>query len=298
MANEVFHATVLNLHQPPGNLDYLLKNQEWSAKEVLYAMDRIPRSVWGYEDVARVHLVMSGSLLETLSSPGFQSQVYGIVKCGDLLWNLRHPSIDFLATGYYHPVMPLTPEADRIEHVERWLKIGRHLFDRQRFYGFWPPEMGFCMEMIPMLKKAGFRYVLVDSEHVEPLEAMRWEEVRYRPHIAKYDGEEIIVVVRDRDLSNAQESGMDIGWFMYEVEERTRWCDFPALVTTCSDGDNGGWFRNTNMAANYWGAFYKPLMDKVRKNEAGFSPAFIHEYLNMYGAEGEVKVHTGAWNTG
>jgi alpha-amylase/alpha-mannosidase (GH57 family) len=194
--------------------------------------------------------------------------------------------------------MPLIPEPDRMEHIQRWLSIGRHLFDRRNFYGFWPPEMGFCMEMIPTLKRAGFHYVLVDSEHVEPMDAMRWEEIRYRPHIARHDGEEIIVVVRDRDLSNAQESGMDTGWFVHEIYERTKWCDFPALVTTCSDGDNGGWFRNTNMDANYWGAFYQPLMNAVRRNEAGCSPAFIHEYLHMYGAEGEVRVNRGAWNTG
>ena len=59
---------------------------------------------------------------------------------------------------------------------------------------------------------------------------MSWEEIRYRPHIARFGGEEIIVVVRDRELSDAQLSGMDAGWFMQEVHERTgivifrRWC--------------------------------------------------------------------------
>jgi 4-alpha-glucanotransferase len=37
----------------------------------------------------------------------------------------------------------------------------------------------------------------------------RWEELRYRPHvIAAFGGEQIVDVVRDRDLSNAQGSGM------------------------------------------------------------------------------------------
>ena len=38
---------------------------------------------------------------------------------------------------------------------------------------------------------------------------------------------------------------MDAGWFIDEVRARTRHCDFPPLVTTATDGDNGGWFRNT-----------------------------------------------------
>ncbi len=297
MSKDLFFAIVLNLHQPAGNLEHLLEHEEWMAKEILWALDRIPRSLWGREDVARVHLAMSGTLLETLSNAEFQRRVYGIVKCGDLLWHLRNPAIELLGTGYYHPVLPLTPVADRDEHVARWLGIGRHLFDRP-FAGFWPPEMGFCMEMIPLLRKYGYRYVLVDSRHVEPVDAMRWEEVRYRPHIARYGKDEIVVVVRDRELSDAQESGMDAGWFYHELCERTKWCDAPALVTTCTDGDNGGWFRNTRAESNFWGGFYHPFLDGIHRGEYRARPILISEYLDRYGPAGEVKIREGAWNTG
>ncbi len=295
---DTYHATVLNLHQPAGNLEELLETREWEAREILFALDRIPRALAAYQDRARVHLALSGTLLETLSNHDFQARVYGIVKCGDLLWKLRDPAIEMLATGYYHPVLPLIPEQDRDEQITRWFGIARHLFDRHNFEGFWPPEMGFSMEMIPMLKRLGFRYVLVDSERVEAITPMDWHELRYRPHLASHEGEQIIVIVRDRELSNAQESGMDPGWFVHEVAQRTRHCDFPPLVTTCSDGDNGGWFRNTDWEANFWGAFYQPLMDLVREGTAGLSPVFIHDYLRLHGAHGEVRVHTGAWNTG
>ena len=87
---EIFHALVLNLHQPPSNLDTLLDTNAWEAKEILFAYDRMPRTLWSYADVARVHLSMSGSLLETLSHPDFQRKVYGIVDCGTLLWALQN----------------------------------------------------------------------------------------------------------------------------------------------------------------------------------------------------------------
>ena len=297
--NPVFHALTLNFHQPPGNLVHLLEQDEWAVKELLWAIDRMPRALWGYEDVARVHLSLSGTLLETLSNPAFQARVYGFVKCGDLLWQLQNQKIfEVLGTGFYHPVLPLVPETDREEHLLRWQGIAQHLFWRTNFQGFWPPEMGFCMELIPLLKRLGYRYVLVDSQHVEPVGTMRWEEIRYRPHVARHDGEEIIVVVRDRELSNAQQSGMDAGWFMQEVHERVKHCDFPPLVTTATDGDNGGWFRNTNELGNFWHACYRPLLDRVRRGETEIQPAFIHEYLDAHGATGEVKVNTGAWNTG
>jgi len=299
MSKPAHHALVLNLHQPWGNIDLLRNHPKtaWQATEILYAYDRIPAAVKDYADIARVHLAMSGTLLEALSNPKFQARYYGIVKCGDLLWNLRNPAIDFLATGYYHPVFPLIPKENRQEHISRWLSLAGHLFSRD-FQGFWPPELGFSMDMIPLLKKFGFRYVIVDSEQVVPKSPMRWEEIRYRPHIARYDDEEIIVIVRDRELSIAQENGMEAEWFAAEVRERTRWCAFAPLVCTVTDGDNGGWFRNTRWASNFWGAFYQPFCHMARTEAAPVSPIFIHDYLDRYGAHGEVIVRTGAWNTG
>jgi hypothetical protein len=295
----VFHALVLNLHQPAGNLEGLLQSDEWAVREILFALDRMPRSLWGYEDVARVHLSLSGTLLETLSRPEFQDRVYGFVKCGELLWHLQNKVLfNILGTGYYHPVLPLIPPADWDEQLERWLGIGRHLFWRNEFDGFWPPEMAFCMELIPTLKRRGYRYVIVDSEHIEPVTPMRWEEIRYRPHMARFGGEEIVVIVRDRELSYAQEAGMDHGWFMYEVHERTKPCNFPPLVTTCSDGENGGWFRNTSSKGNFWGVMYQPLLEMARRGQTEVRPIFIEQYLKEHGAHGEVRIRSAAWNTG
>ncbi len=293
------HALVLNFHQPAGNLEYLLDNHPWDGKQVLYAMDRMPRKLLPYQDVARVHLSLSGTLLETLSSPDFQQRVYGIVDCGSLLWQLQNYTIfNILGTGYYHPVLPLIPAADRKDHLQRWRGIAEHIFWRKQFEGFWPPEMGFSMELIPLLKRMGYQYVLVDSEHVEAVTKMSWPELRYRPHIARYNDDEMIIVVRDRELSNAKESGMQYDWFSREVQERTKWCDFPPLVTTCTDGDNGGWFRNHTEGSNFWSGFYLELLDAARASPEAIQPCFIHDYINTHGVFGEVSVNTGAWNTG
>ncbi|MBB1077615.1 glycoside hydrolase family 57 [Rhodoferax sp. 4810] len=299
MTTTAHHALVLNLHQPPGNLEELLDQQNWEANEILFALDRIPRSLWGQEDLARVHLSLSGTLLETLSNPMFQERVYGIVDCGKLLWHLQNQDLfEILGTGYYHPVLPLIPATERDAHLHRWLGIAQHLFWRSAFHGFWPPEMGFSMELIPLLRRFGYQYVLVDSGHVEPLTEMSWHDIRYRPHLARYGDTAITVIVRDRELSDAQESGMDVDWFINEVAERTKWCDFSPLITTCTDGENGGWFRNVTDGANFWSAFYLPLLERVRGHTAAIKPTFITDYLKQYGTHGEVTINTGAWNTG
>jgi 4-alpha-glucanotransferase len=291
---------VLNLHQPTGNLHELLDHNEWEAREILWALDRIPRSLWEHEDVARVNLSLSGTLLETLVDPGFQERAYGTVDCGSLLWHLQNTrTIEVLGGAYYHPVLPLIPAADRDEQIARWLGLGRHLFWRDGFRGFWPPELGFSMDLVPALSRHGYAWVIVDSEHVRPLTPMSWEELRYRPHYAQVGDAQIIVVVRDRELSNAQESGMEAGWFIDEVRARTQYCDFPALVTTATDGDNGGWFRNTTPDANFWGGFYSELVERLRAGQSGgIRPALISDHIDRCGAHGWVTVDSGAWNTG
>ncbi len=68
-------------------------------------------------------------------------------------------------------------------------------------------------------------------------------------------------------------------------------------MVTATDGDNGGWFRNHEMSSNFWG-FYRNLLDQARSDTAKVLPTFIDDYLDKYGAYGEVHVETGAWNTG
>jgi alpha-amylase/alpha-mannosidase (GH57 family) len=77
---EIHHALVLNMHQPPRNLENLLDTNEWEVKEILFAYDRMPRACWAYQDIARVHLSLSGTLLETLSNP--------IFKAGSTAWSI------------------------------------------------------------------------------------------------------------------------------------------------------------------------------------------------------------------
>jgi predicted glycosyl hydrolase (DUF1957 family) len=103
----------------------------------------------------------------TSRTPRFQERVYGIVDCGALLWHLQNTrTIEVLGTGYYHPVLPLMPPPDRGEQLARWLALCRHLFWRDRFRGFWPPELGFCMDLVPTLSRQGYEWVIVDSEHM------------------------------------------------------------------------------------------------------------------------------------
>ena len=38
---KIYHAITLNLHQRPGNLQWLLDNNDWDAREILSARSRL-----------------------------------------------------------------------------------------------------------------------------------------------------------------------------------------------------------------------------------------------------------------
>ncbi len=293
-----YYAVGLNLHQPHGNLINLHNSTPWEAKQILHAYARAARYVRQNLPEARLHLAISGTLLMQLTDPGVQETFGHTLDIRGFLEEIRGSNIEFLGSGYTHPVLPLIPREDWDAQISRYLEIARPALGRSWLPGFWPPEMGFCQELIPHIRRFGYRYVVVDCEHIEPVQPMRWDRLRYRPHIARHDGEEIIVVPRDREVSNAQQSGFDPGWFAYEVGERTRdSTDFPALVTTWSDGENGGWFRNLHENAGFWGWFYQPMLEWQRAGTLALTQISINEYLDRFGADGEVRIRPGAWNT-
>jgi 4-alpha-glucanotransferase len=296
--SEVYHALGLHFHQPLGNLLALDRSGErWEARQILWCYDRTTRMLEGFEDVARLHVSFSGTLLKQLEDPAVREAFRDVVDIEAFLARFRRSGIEFIGCGLYHPVYPLIPSQDWEAQTAWWIGLGRHLLGQQGFPGFWPPEMGFCMEMIPLLARHGFKYVVVDSLYLKPRRPMRWEELRYRPYIARHGGAEIIVVPRDRELSNAQLSGVDPGWFDHEVRERTKFCDFPALVTTWTDGENGGWFRTPTVESGFWGHFYRPILERARKKQLSFTPLHISDYLRRHPPTEEVDVHRGAWNT-
>ncbi len=294
----IYHALGLHFHQPLTNLmDIYNSGENWEAKQILWCYDRTTRMLEGFEDVARLHLSFSGTLLKQLEDPAIRKAFKNVADIADLMERYRKSTIEFLGSGLYHPVYPLIPESDWDAQTQWWLGLGKHMLGRETFNGFWPPEMGFSMEMIPMLKKHGYNYVLVDCWYIKPKGVMRWEEQRYKPHIARYGGEEIIIIPRDRELSDAQESGLDPSWFQNEIIERTKWCDFPALVTTWTDGENGGWFRTTDVLSGFWG-YYLDILNRFKAGTLGYTPVNISEYLSKHPPQGEVEVYPGAWNTG
>jgi alpha-amylase/alpha-mannosidase (GH57 family) len=297
-SGSIFHALGLHMHQPPGNLRLLLDANPWEAEQIIRCYERPVRYAGLYPDVARLHLGFSGVLLEQLLDPGVVDRYRHIIDIPEMLDRYQHAdNIELVGMGYYHPVFPLIPPADWAEQLERGREAVQRAFGRSP-RGFWPPEMAFTMAMVPALIDAGYEYVVVDGVHVRPEDGI--SDV-FRPYLACHDGVCISIVARDRDVSNAQQSGLDTNWFQNEVRWRTGGSPRPheaRLVTTWTDGENGGWFRQTHEGSGFFGHFFAPYMEKARAGDYPVTPVLLGDYLRRMPPVAQAQVQTGAWNVG
>ncbi len=293
----MYHALGLHMHQPPGNLRLLIESDEWEAQQIIRCYERVPRYARTLADRAKIHVGFSGILLEQLRSPDIVDRYRQFVDIPAMLESYGSAeNIELVGMGYYHPIFPLIPREDWSDQLSSGRQIMAEVFGRAP-RGFWPPEMAFDMEMVPALVEAGYEYLVADGVHVQAPDGTPLAP--YRPYLARGSGAQIAVIPRDRDISNAQESGLDAGWFINEVSGKVKPPPPPApppLVTTWSDGENGGWFRQMEEGAGFFGHFFSPFIERVRSGSSPIHPILITEYLDRYPPESEARVQTGAWN--
>jgi alpha-amylase/alpha-mannosidase (GH57 family) len=258
-----------------------------------------PSEVLKRDEKARITLNFTGSLIEQmneLATVGFDSRLNG-------LWDRYKETrmlerSEFTGCGYFHPIFPLIPEADRLKQIQKDLSLFEQTFGT-RPEGFWLPELAFSPKVIPVLAKNGVKWTIVDGPHI--VNANKNEnmyQLLYKPHFAEYDGNRIIVIPRDRMISIAQQSGYNPVWLRHEIERGIEPNnDGEFLLTVATDGENG-WFRHSGENAGFWGWFFEPLLYLLKKD-----PDFqfiklttITEYLDDHPPKDTVNVEDGSWN--
>lgn len=292
------YALGLHMHQPPGNLKLLIESNDWEAQQIIRCYERASRYAHLYKKHGCYHVGFSGILLEQFRDKNIIDRYRRFIDIPEMIEKYRAAkNIEIIGMGYFHPIFPLIPKEDWKEHLTMGREIIEEMFG-QRPKGFWPSEMAFSMEMIPYLREAGYEYVIVDHVHVRPEKSSDRQD-SFKPYTAKYEGAEIAVIPRNRDLSNAQESGLNPEWFINEAAKKLK--DSPSdknarLVTTWSDGENGGWFRQIDEKAGFFGYFYAPLIEMIKRKEADVQLVKMSDYLKKNPPVDAATVNTGAWN--
>ncbi len=258
-----------------------------------------PSELLKKHDQAKVTVNFTGSLIEQLNELikiGYDPRLEGLWERYKETLKLRRA--EFTGCAYFHPILPLLDEEDRLRQIEAHLKLFEETFGAKP-EGFWLPELAFSMKVIPALAKMGVKWTIVDGPHVTSANSGKEaHELQYKPHVAEYEGYKIIVIPRDRMISIAQQSGYEPSWLRQEIDRRVgSFNDGEFLMTVATDGENG-WFRHSGENAGFWGWFFEPLLNRLQKD-----PDFkfirlttISDYLKEHPPKDTVTVEDGSWN--
>jgi len=281
----IHHALGVHFHQPPENIKFLLSVNREEALSILRCYTRPLRHL--SNRAAAVNMSISGVLINQLLSvhvDGLEEELHVVLKKYASL-----PNVEVLATGFYHPVFPLIPEDDWKPHITRWVRLAERV--GFKFNGFWPPELGFTMTMIPVLSEMKFKYVVVDGRYIEGC----GPDGAYRPHVAEYSGAEITVIPRNERFSRILAGGIDAASFVKALKSETSRFRGNLLVTTWFDGENGDWIRGTP-SGNFWDSFFESYVSLL-EGDGGIALTSISSFLRENPPEDRVNVRTGAWRT-
>jgi alpha-amylase/alpha-mannosidase (GH57 family) len=131
--------------------------------------------------------------------------------------------IELTTSPFYHPILPLLidtdsarrsrPEAslpsrfqapaDAEAQIRNAVALHRELFGTPPA-GLWPSEGSVCPELIPMLQAAGLQWTATD-EGVLARSLGGWDRAAalYQPYLAGQPGQDVRIVFRDREISDA-----------------------------------------------------------------------------------------------
>ncbi|WP_455243752.1 glycoside hydrolase family 57 protein [Petrachloros mirabilis] len=135
--------------------------------------------------------------------------------------------IELTTTPFYHPILPLVIDTDinrrarpdlplpsrfrapedAEAQLQRAVEFHTATFG-QAPVGLWPSEGSVCPELLPMLPQKGFKWLATDEGILaRSLEAsqQQWKRQKhlYRPYRMGSSGQEVSIVFRDREISDA-----------------------------------------------------------------------------------------------
>jgi alpha-amylase len=158
--SKVSLALVIHSHQPVGNFDHVIEDAyQKSYAPFVRALRVHPR--------IRLSLHFSGILLEWLEKhhPEYFQQLRELVGRGQ---------VELVGGGYYEPILPIVPDADKIAQVRKLAGyLHQHFGAEPR--GAWIAERVWEPTLPRPLAQAGVEYVVLDDTHFLAAGLQPWQ---------------------------------------------------------------------------------------------------------------------------
>jgi len=138
----------LHIYQPPWQQRGLIEQVSSESYEYLLKLLK----TYPY---FKVTLNISGSLIEQLANirPDLLKKLQGLV---------RRDQIELTGTAKYHALLPLLSVKEIKRQIELNQAVLKKYFSLNKSKGFYFPEMAFSMEAARVVKKLGFKWIILD----------------------------------------------------------------------------------------------------------------------------------------
>lgn len=234
--------------------------------------------------------------------------------------------IELTTSPFYHPILPLLidtefarrsrPDAhlpsrfqapeDAEAQIRNAVALHRELFGKPPV-GLWPSEGSVCPEMLSMLHRAGLTWTATDEGVLARSLKQQWDRpaALYQPYVAGPPGEEVRLVFRDRDLSDAvgfvyskltPESAVeDVMRRLRDIASRAP--EDRVLVPIILDGENP-WEHYHDGGERFLSGLYTELggLCPPGANHKPLATSTIREALTAWPQPRRLEhLHTGSW---
>ena len=275
----------IHCHQPVGNFDFVFEEAFKSAYDpFLRVLERHPQ--------VRLSLHYSGSLLDWLMAhqPKFLDRVRVLVRRGQ---------VELLASGYYEPILPLLPEADRQGQLKQMRAALRKRFGVTPS-GLWLTERVWEPELPKTLASAGIRYTMVDTNQFATAKAWLPSSLQRQDegfwdllgcYTTEYGGSSMCVFPASKRLRY---------WMPFQPVERT--INFlkqlrpeePTAITFADDGEKFGMWPNTFRWV-YEEAWLDRFFTALEGAQDWLQTSTFQDYLDTIGPQGHVYLPCGSY---
>ena len=275
----------VHCHQPVGNFDFVF--------EEAYAKSYDPfLQVLARHPGVRMALHYSGSLLDWLRArqPGFLQRLRALVDRGQ---------VELLAGGYYEPILPLIPEADRQAQIARMREAVRAIGGAEPA-GLWLTERVWEPDLPATLAAASIRYTMVDTNqfaHAKgqlPAQAQIddgqfWDLLGV--YVTEYAGSSVALFPASKRLRYALP--------FRQVQETIEFLgrlrrDEPAAITFADDGEKFGLWPTTH-AWVYEQGWLEAFFSALEREQAWLRTDTFQGYLAHAVPQGRVYLPSGSY---
>ncbi len=147
----MYWANFIHIYQPPFQKRSILERVvEESYRKIFTGLEKNPSS--------KLTININGGLTEMLIESGHKDLIDLIKKL------LERKQIELTGTAKYHPLLPKLPPAEIIRQIQINQDTNRKYFGKAyQPEGFFPPEMAYSPKIGKIVKKMGFKWIILDE---------------------------------------------------------------------------------------------------------------------------------------